>query len=119
MMVGRLLLFSKVISNWVYILPNFFPIEANGSCFNSFRFTRTLSFAINKRETLSIQLCTSRDVVVDHEQVQVFFTVFLVDGADDHAAAVDAHHGAWWQIGDGDQGFTDEFFRFIVFVNAG
>ena len=58
-------------------------------------------------------------MVVDHEQVQVFLAVFLVDGADDHAAAVDAHHCAWWQVGDGDQSFADEFFRFIVFVNAG
>ena len=48
----------------------------------------------------SIQLGSCWDVVVDDEEVQVFFAVFLVDGADDHAAAVDAHHFAWWQIGE-------------------
>ncbi len=58
-------------------------------------------------------------MVVDDEEVQVFFAVFLVDGADDHAAAVDAHHFAWWQVGDGDQGFADEFLWFVVVVDAG
>ena len=51
-------------------------------------------------DAASIELRPCRDVVVDHEQVQVFFAVFLVDGADDHAAAVDAHHLAWWQVGE-------------------
>lgn len=58
-------------------------------------------------------------MVVDHEEMQVFFAVFLVDGADDHAAAVDAHHFAWWQVGDGDEGLADEFLWFVVFVDAG
>ena len=47
-----------------------------------------------------------------------FFPILLVHGADDHAAGVDAHHCTWWQVGDGNQGFADEFFRFVVFVNA-
>lgn len=51
-------------------------------------------------DAASIQLGPSRDVVVDDEEMQVFFAVFLVDGADDHAAAVDAHHFAWWQVGE-------------------
>lgn len=50
---------------------------------------------------------------------QVFFAVTLVDGADDHAAAVDAHHFAWWQVGDGDQGLSNKFLWFVVFVDAG
>ena len=58
-------------------------------------------------------------MVVDDEEVQVFFAVFLVDGADDHAAAVDAHHFAWWQVGDGDQGLSNKFLWFVVFVDAG
>lgn len=58
-------------------------------------------------------------MVVDHEQVQIFLAVLLVDGADDHAAAVDAHHFAWWQVGDGDEGFADEFLWFVVVVDAG
>lgn len=86
---------------------------------NRHHFGCLFSIASDFINALSIQLRTSRDVVVDHEQVQVFFAVFLVDGADDHAAGIDAHHGAWWQIGDGDQSFADEFFRFVVFVDAG
>ena len=58
-------------------------------------------------------------MVVDDEEMQVFFAVFLIDGADDHAAAVDAHHFAWWQVGDGDEGLADEFLWFVVFVDAG
>ena len=58
-------------------------------------------------------------MVVDHQQMEIFFAVFLVDGADDHAAAVDAHHFAWWQVGDGDEGLADEFLWFVVFVDAG
>lgn len=58
-------------------------------------------------------------MIIHHQQVQVFFAVFLVDGADDHAAAVDAHHFAWWQVGDGDEGLADEFLWFVVFVDAG
>ena len=67
----------------------------------------------------SIQLGPSRDVIIHHQEMQVFFAVSLVDGADDHAAAVDAHHFAWWQVGDGDEGFADEFLWFVVFVDAG
>ena len=51
-------------------------------------------------DAASIQLGACWDVIVDDEQVQVFFAVFLVDGADDHATAVDAHHFAWWQVGE-------------------
>lgn len=58
-------------------------------------------------------------MVVDHEEMQVFFAVFLVDGADDHAAAVDAHHFAWWQVGDGDQGLSNKFLWLVVFADAG
>lgn len=47
-----------------------------------------------------------------------FFAVFLVHSADDHATGVDAHHCAWWQVVDGDQGFADEFIRFVVFANT-
>ena len=69
--------------------------------------------------TPSIQLRSCWDVVVDHEEVKVFFAVFLVDSADDHAAGIEAHHFLWWQVGDSDEGFADEFLWFVVFVDAG
>lgn len=69
--------------------------------------------------TSSIQFRACWNVVVDHQQMEIFFAVFLVDGADDHAFGVDAHHFLWWQVGDGDEGFADELFRFVVVVNAG
>ena len=65
-----------------------------------------------------IELCTGWDVVVYHQQMERFFAVLLVHSADDHTAGVDAHHCAWWQVGEGNQGFADEFIRFVVFANT-
>ena len=76
-------------------------------------------FVFRFTDAASIQLGSRRNMVVDHQQMEIFLAVFLVDGADDHATAVDAHHFAWWQVGDGDQGFADEFLWFVVVVDAG
>ena len=65
-----------------------------------------------------IKLCACWDVWINHEEVELFFVVALIDGADEHAAGVDAHHWAWWQVGDGDQGFADEFFWLVVLTDA-
>ena len=42
----------------------------------------------------------------------------MVDGADDHAAGVDAHHRAGRQVGDGDERLADQRFRLVVLVDA-
>lgn len=51
--------------------------------------------------------------------MQLFFAVFVMDGGDQHPAGVDAHHGPRRQIRDGDAGLADQFFRLVVFVDAG
>ena len=49
-----------------------------------------------------------------------FFDAFLVmDGGNEHPAGVDAHHGPRRQVRDGDAGFADELFRFVVLVDTG
>ena len=56
---------------------------------------------------------------VEHEEVELFCAFLVVDGADQHAAGVDAHHGSGRQIHDGNARFSNQFFRFVIFVNAG
>ena len=51
--------------------------------------------------------------------MEFFHTFLVVDGGDQHAAGVDAHHGSGRQIHDGNARFADEFFRFVVFVDPG
>ena len=66
----------------------------------------------------SIQLCACRNVRIDHQQMQLFFTVFVMHGWDQHTAGVDTHHRSRRQIGDCNAGLTDQFFRLIIFVNT-
>ena len=66
-----------------------------------------------------IELRAGRDVRIDHQQVKLFFAVFLVHGGDEHAAGVDAHHRARRQVGDGDARLADQLFRLIVHMNTG
>ena len=51
--------------------------------------------------------------------MELFSAFLVVNSRDQHAAGVDAHHGSGRQIHDGDAGFSDQFFRLVVFVNAG
>ena len=66
----------------------------------------------------SVQLRAGRDVRVNHEQVQPFLAVFLVDSGKQHTAGFETHHGTRRQIGDCHAGFADELFRLIIGVNA-
>ena len=67
---------------------------------------------------LLVQLCACRDVVIDHQQVQAFFAFLRVDSGDQHAAGVDAHHLAWWEVDNSDAGLADQLLRLIVVVDA-
>ena len=69
----------------------------------------------------SIQLCSCRNVVIDHQKMKFFvFTVLLVvHSGQQHAAGVDAHHLPRREIRDRDQGLSDQLFRLIVSVNTG
>ena len=62
----------------------------------------------------SIELRARRDAVIYHQQVQLFLTVLVVDGGNQHAAGINAHHRARRQVGDGDAGLADQLFRRIV-----
>ena len=61
----------------------------------------------------SIQLCAGRDVRIDHEQVQSFFAVLLLDRAQQHAAGFDAHHRTQRRVGDRHASLTNQLFRLI------
>ena len=65
-----------------------------------------------------VQLRAGRDVRVNHEQVQPFFTVLLVDSGKQHTAGFDAHHFPGRKIRDGDAGLADQLFRLIIGVNT-
>ena len=66
------------------------------------------------RPFFSSQLGAGGDAVVENEDVQALLARFLVDGADDHTARVDAHHLARRQVRDGHQRATDQILRFVV-----
>ena len=50
--------------------------------------------------------------------MEFFFLAALVDGGEQHAAGVDAHHGTGRQVGDGDEGLADELFGLVEGVDA-
>ena len=50
--------------------------------------------------------------------MELFLLTFLVNGGDQHAAALDAHHGSRGQIHDGDAGLADQLFGLIIGVNT-
>ena len=54
-----------------------------------------------------------------HEEVELFLALFLVDGREQHAVALDAHHGPRGEVCDGDQRLSDELFGLIEGVDAG
>ena len=66
----------------------------------------------------SIQLRPRRDVVVHHEKMKFFLPVALIDRREQHAAGLDAHHGARRQVRNRNQGLSDQLFRLVVSVNA-
>ena len=60
----------------------------------------------------SIQLCACRDMVVHHQKMKffVFAVLLVVHSGEKHSAGVDAHHLPRQEIGDGDQGLSDQLF---------
>ena len=65
-----------------------------------------------------VQLCTSRDVRVNHQKVQPFLTVLLVDSGEQHAAGFKTHHEAGRRAGDRYTGLADQLLRAVESVNA-
>ena len=66
----------------------------------------------------SIQLRSRRDVVIHHEKMKLFLPVALIDRREQHAAGLNAHHGARRQVRNRNQGLSDQLFRLVVSVDA-
>ena len=66
----------------------------------------------------SIELCSCRNVGINHKQVKSFFVVFMVNGGNKHSAGFNAHHRARRKVYYRDTGLAHKVFGFIVSVNA-
>ena len=60
-------------------------------------------------------------MVVNHQKMKffVFAVLLVVHSGEKHSAGVDAHHLSRREIGDGDQGLSDQLFRLIVSMDTG
>ena len=58
-------------------------------------------------------------MVIHHQKMKLLFSLFLVNSAKQHSTGFNSHHGSWRQVGDGDQGLADQFFRLVVSVDSG
>ena len=67
----------------------------------------------------SVQLRAGRDVRIELQEMQLFFTVFRMDGGKQHPAGFDAHHGTRGKVHDRNAGLADELFRLVERVYAG
>lgn len=65
-----------------------------------------------------IQLCAGGDVGVYHEAVELLHALFMVDGGDNHAAGINAHHLPGRQIGDGNEGLAHQLLRLVGIVDT-
>ena len=68
---------------------------------------------------LSVQLYAGRDVVVYHDQVELFFAFFCVGSGEEHTVTLNTHHDSRREVGDRNQGLADELFRLVISVNTG
>ena len=55
---------------------------------------------------------------INHQQMELFFAVFVMHGGDEHAAGIDTHHRARREVRDSDAGLSNQFFRLIIVVNT-
>ena len=67
----------------------------------------------------SVHLCAGRDGIVEHDQMQLFFSLFCMNGGNQHAAGIDAHHLSGRKVEDGQASLADQLFRLIPGVDAG
>ena len=65
-----------------------------------------------------IELRACRDVRIDHQKIELFFALFLMNGTQQHAVGLHAHHGSRREVHDGDQRLSDELLRLIEGVNS-
>ena len=65
-----------------------------------------------------IELCTSRNVVINHQKMKFFFSFFFVDCTKQHTTGFNSHHSSWRQICDSDQCLAYQFFWLVISVNT-
>ena len=66
----------------------------------------------------SIHLGAGRDVIVEHEQMELLLALLGVHSGNQHATGLNAHHRARRQVDDGQQGLADQLFRLIIRMDA-
>ena len=66
-----------------------------------------------------VKLSASRDMVIYHEEVELFFAFLCVECGEEHTVTLNAHHRSRREVCDGDEGLADELFRLIISVNTG
>ena len=65
-----------------------------------------------------VHLRACRNRRIHHQQMKPFRIILLVDGTDQHAAGIDAHHLSGRQIRDGDAGLSDQLLGLVELVNT-
>ena len=65
-----------------------------------------------------VELCTCRNVVINHQKMKLFFAFFFMNSTEEHTARVNAHHSSRWKICDSDKSLSNQFFRLIISVNT-
>ena len=66
-----------------------------------------------------VELGAGRDIVVDQQEVESLLPINMVNGGNEHAAGIDAHHLARGQVDDGNGGLADKILGLIIVVDAG
>ena len=59
----------------------------------------------------SIELRASRNMGIDHQQVQPLMAINLVDCRNQHSLGINAHHLSRRQVHDCNRGLADQLFR--------
>ena len=57
-------------------------------------------------------------MVVNHEKVELFLALFLMNSGKKHAAGINAHHRSRRKICDCDTSLADKLLRLIISVNT-
>lgn len=67
-----------------------------------------------------VQLCPSWDVVIHHKKVKLLSVSLLklAHCRKQHTTGLDAHHRSRWEIGNGDQGLSNQFLWLIKCMNT-
>ena len=67
----------------------------------------------------SAELGAGGNGVVEHDEVELFFTLFLMHGGEQHAARLLAHHLSGREVDDGGERLADKGFRLVELRDAG